>query len=441
MAKIFRTVIALFLFGSATTVLSQNPITGTTYVEYPSLSPVSAIEVQLADVPSGLFDAVKNAIKLDPLWNCGSPDFYKAAVVDKSGKISRVLHVRAVRLQGHGVDQALSRFTRCNGSGFPGTAHLILDSQVNSSDLIQVFIYADKSQTNVLFKSDGKLSLANAQVLAFTATPQAAPGESLVNGTTRDVGQLNVSMTDTNLFSVSPVNLYVKSKDLFSTDEKDSKSSFSGTFGVQRGLFSSWYAPVVLEQSVQGNQTASNLSTVTNLGINTILPWHWSKSAFNNSFINAPLPPEGGVANQYTHRINQLVTKKTPLLKTDDYSLNPSLTWPAISFPFTCRLLFWQHSNPAGSLPSNCLGTELNLGLWYLPLDLTSAKSQRAEGYGDISILIPLADFSVAAKFLTFVTSGDPNKFQIRIKYADSVNAANNYARSRQWTYGVELLK
>ena len=69
------------------------------------------------------------------------------------------------------------------------------------------------------------------------------------------------------------------------------------------------------------------------------------------------------------------------------------------------------------------------------------SKSKRAEGYGDISILIPLSDFSVASKELTYVTAKDPTKFQVRIKYADSVNAANNYARTKQWTFGIEALK
>ena len=140
------------------------------------------------------------------------------------------------------------------------------------------------------------------------------------------------------------------------------------------------------------------------------------------------------------------------MLSVNDYSLNPALSWSTISFPFTCRLLFWEKKpqkkpsslDAAAAVSpqaSTCLGTELDLGLWYLPLDLTSAGSQRVEGYGDISILIPLADFSIASKELTYVTAKDPTKFQVRIKYADSVNAANNYARSKQWTFGIEALK
>ena len=97
------------------------------------------------------------------------------------------------------------------------------------------------------------------------ATPQAAPGEALNNGATRTVGQVSVAFSDANLISKSPVNLYVKSTDLISTDGKDAKSAVSVIGGIQRGLFSKWYSPTHLEQSLQGNQTAKNLSTVTSL--------------------------------------------------------------------------------------------------------------------------------------------------------------------------------
>jgi hypothetical protein len=140
------------------------------------------------------------------------------------------------------------------------------------------------------------------------------------------------------------------------------------------------------------------------------------------------------------------------MLSVNDFSLNPSLSWSTISFPFTCRLLFWEKTPQAPPASANaaaatstqsstCLGAELDLGLWFLPLDLTSTGSKRAEGYGDVSILVPLADFSVASKELTYVTAKDPTKFQVRIKYSDAVNAANNYARSKQWTFGIEALK
>jgi hypothetical protein len=39
------------------------------------------------------------------------------------------------------------------------------------------------------------------------------------------------------------------------------------------------------------------------------------------------------------------------------------------------------------------------------------------------------------------VTKTDPTKFQVRIKYTDAVNPANNYARTSGWSFGIEALK
>jgi hypothetical protein len=451
--KIHSLMIYLAL-GAATGVLAQGPptdlpVTATSYVQYPSLNPVTAISLHIGTYGSDIYDIIQKRVgKAD--WNCAAPQFYKVAVVDSSLKILRQLSVTAVRPIGK--DPNGVRYTSCEGHGHPAIVDLVLGSRVNSGDLIQVFVYDDAKQTVPLISSDGKLAITTSSFPAFTATPQAAPGEALNNGETRTVGQLNIAFSDTNLIQRSPVNLYAKSTDLVSTDSKDAKSAIAVTGGIQRGLLTRWYTPYHLEESLQGDQTAQNLSAVTSLGFAVDPPWLWTAHSLNNPFILAPLPPEFSVANQYTHRFNQLVTTKTPMLSVNDYSLNPALSWSTISFPFTCRLLFWEKAPPnapgsadaaaaASTQTSTCLGTELDLGLWYLPLDLTPRGSKRAEGYGDISILIPLADFSIASKELTYVTAKDSTKFQVRIKYADSVNAANNYARSKQWAFGIEALK
>jgi hypothetical protein len=393
-------------------------VSATSYVQYPSFNPVTAISLHIGTFGTAIYDIVQKKVN-DPNWNCASPDFYKAVVVDSSLKVLRQLRVSAARPIGKDANGV--RYTRCEGNGHPAIVDLVLDSQVNSGDLVQIFVYNDTAQSDqsLLISSDGKLAIATSSFPAFTATPQAAPGEALNNGATRTVGQLAVAFSDSNLVGNSPVNLYAKSTDLISTDGKDSKSAVALTVGIQRGLFRNWYSPYHLEESLQGNQTAKNLSTVTSLGFAADPPWLWTRRGLNNLFILAPLPPEPSVASQYTHRFSQLVTKKTPMLSVNDFSLNPSLSWSTISFPFTCRLLFWEKTPQAPPASANaaaatstqsstCLGAELDLGLWFLPLDLTST---------------------------------DPTKFQVRIKYSDAVNAANNYARSKQWTFGIEALK
>jgi hypothetical protein len=94
---------------------------------------------------------------------------------------------------------------------------------------------------------------------------------------------------------------------------------------------------------------------------------------------------------------------------------------------------------PASGSNQFCLGFEADFGLYYLPLDLTSKGNQRVEGYGDFSFLVPLTDFQWP--FVPQALSKQALQTQFRIKYADAVSATNNYARTKKWSFGVELIK
>jgi hypothetical protein len=85
-----------------------------------------------------------------------------------------------------------------------------------------------------------------------------------------------------------------------------------------------------------------------------------------------------------------------------------------------------------------CAGWDANVGLYYLPLETTSKGSQRVEGYWDYSFLIPLSNF---ANIPYVALESQSQQMQFRIKYEDSVSAANNYARDKKWSFGVELTK
>jgi hypothetical protein len=402
-------------------------ITPQAYATYPSMQPVTRIEVQLSgtDVTGALRGA---------RWDCAqtaSVSSYKVSAISSKGS-SRDVPVAF-------VDTGLT----CKTPVFsPGSVKLHVRLEISKSDQIQVTLQNLKTN-DVLIQSMPTAMSGDATPVAFTATPQAAPGEALLDGTTRDTGQLSVSFTDSRLAPALPVDLYLKSTDLFSTNERDAKSAFSGTFGAQRGLLRSLYSPVHVEGGMQGNQIASNLSAVAAGGITTLVPWSWSRNALNNQGIQVPLPPDFNLNAQYTHRFRQDPSTKKPLA-TDDFSLNPSITWSAISLPWMCPVLKWLDKS-AKSDPktqySGCLGIEGDAGLWYLPLDHTSKGSQRAEGYYDASILIAVSNLKFLAGIFPYVSSNDPAKSRIRIKYSDTVNAANNYVRSKTWTYGIELIK
>ncbi len=312
---------------------------------------------------------------------------------------------------------------------------------------------------------------------SFSATPQTVPGEAMNNGATRDVGQMNLSYS-VPFIARSPI--LFNTKDVFSTDSEDAKSSWAMTTGVSFGLLPSRYIPAQITETAQGNQAASNVSAVTNLSISGVVPWYWSRKALNNPLIDAGLAPEFSLVGAYTRRIEQLVTAKTPLLSENDASINPSLTIePFYLLPTLCsRYQAWlnkpssgktaavsgkaqagsqgdgsgttatvngnaqagnQGNGSGGTSRQFCVGIQPDLGLYYLPLDKTKARSEKVEGYGDISILIPLSNLNFS-DFQLVQADGLLNS-QIHIKWSDSVNAANNYARTRQWTFGIEIMK
>jgi hypothetical protein len=237
--------------------------------QYPSMQPVVWVTVQLVD-----------ALERDPdgKWDCSRRDSYAVTIV--SGDKSRAATIRTVSLQG-GPGPG-KRFTQCglNVSKSKSVVLMLADT-IDANDSVKVIL--SKFPASVAPSGTGKLPAAAAGApstdsnpsdrFSLTAAPQAAPGEALTDGTKRDVGQLAVKFAHPSLFRAAPFDTYLNSNDLFSTDHKDSKSAFAATLGVQRNLIPRWYAPVHIEQSVQGNQTAANLSTVSTLGITTLLPW------------------------------------------------------------------------------------------------------------------------------------------------------------------------
>ena len=393
---------------------------------YPEMKPTALIEVHLngdADLPNAL--ALRNEINSAEQhgWNCSSKSSYAVTV---SGSNAKPLPIAAILSVGRG---------KCTDP-VPAPVLIQLNAHVDAKTEYIV--------TLVGFPG-GKTIASNPQAFpaattnSFSLVPQGVPAESLTNGKTRDVGQLTVSYM-APFVANSPI--FVSSNNLFSTDEKDSKSAFALTGGVSRGLFNSVYIPAQLSETIQGNQVATSLSAVSSLSITGLVPWYWTHNALNNSWIDAGLSPEFSFAALYTRRFKQQVTAETPLLSENDASLNPALVVePFYLFPnFCARYRKWINAKPANNVSRQfCLGYQVDLGAWYLPLDKTARGSQQFEGYGDVSILVPLSNLNFN-KF-NFVQQDNLLSSQLHIEYSDSVNAANNYARSRQWTFGIEVMK
>jgi len=419
------------------------------YTEYPSMQPILAIRVHLS-ANLALRDLVDSALQKN--WNCSAATSYSVSATDpsvNSGK-PRTVAIANVRLEG-----GLGGATVCAPGIVQPNAILVLkDHSIASTAKLTVALAGLPTGLVAAPSAAGSIDKsAPANHFALTITPQAAPNEALTSGAKRDVGQLALSFSNPDIApAFRGFAPYLSTTDLFSTDERDSKSAFAATLGAKRGLTGSWYIPVSLQQTLQGNQVATNLSAVTTANLATIPPWGWNQSTrpvnLYNNWIQAPSPPEFTVSANYTHRINQLVTKATPPLATDDFALNPYATFsPVYLFPGLCTK-YHTPKTAAGAAPppkpttkQYCLALQTDLGMQYLPLDLTKSGSQRAEGYGDVSILIPLSDIPFLTGTASNIITGTSGATQLQIKWSDAVNAANGYARTRQWTFAFSVIK
>lgn len=397
---------------------------------YPSMRPAVQIRIFLNA------DAVADEVSAQEAkgWDCTSVASY---AVTEQGSTKR-LPIEAVLPIGRGS---------CKDTT-PDPVLLQISAAVDAKTAYEVSL-SGLPDGKIVRSAPTKFTSATKE--SFSATPQAVPGAKMNNGAARDVGQMNLSYS-VPFIGRSPV--LFQTKDVFSTDSEDARSSWAATMGVSHGLLPAWYVPVALTETAQGNQAASNVSAVTSLTASGLVPWYWSRKALNNSVLDAGLAPEWSLSADYTRRIEQLVTTKTPKLADNDASIHPSLAIePFYILPAACKSYQAWIKKEGGDSPENkdqrktsgtgsrqfCLGLQMDLGLYYLPLDKTKSGSEKADGYGDVSILIPLSNLNF--RDFQLVQSGGLLNSQIHIKWADSVNAANNYARTRQWTFGIEVMK
>lgn len=280
----------------------------------------------------------------------------------------------------------------------------------------------------------------------FSFNPQSVLNEPLSDGTYKGVEQFGLAYANPNLGDKGFLeHTYINSNNLFSTNERDTNSSFDFAVGLRQGLTRKWYFPASIEGSAQGNQVATNLSAVVTGAIGSEFPWRWAVHGLNNSYIAIPYSPELNLAATYTHRVNQVVQTGTTPLATDDFAVVPSMAFAHNSIlPKVCKwyqayLIGKGAPKPAAGTNQFCLNFEADFGLYYLPRDLTPNGSQRVEGYGDFSFLVPLTDFQLP--FVPQALNKQTLTSQFRIKYADAVSAANNYARTKKWSFGVEVIK
>jgi hypothetical protein len=277
----------------------------------------------------------------------------------------------------------------------------------------------------------------------LTVSAQTVNNETLNDKTVykKAVYQFPISST-LPLVTNNRGGVFVETKDLFSTNERDSKSVFMGGTGYQVGLLNRWTVPLRFEQEITGNQVATNLSAVTTTQLSTTLPWrdaltpgitHPETSASDLPAFDQS--PGVTVGFPYTHRFRQLVASGSKPLPVDDFAINSAI---ALSHERLIEFGAYK-ARQSNKVPSFSTQWEANLGVYFLPLQTTTTGSRRAEGSGDISILIPISDFQVFPG-ITLDEQTQVNQMQLRIKWQDTVSATNNYVRTRGWTFGLEVI-
>lgn len=367
-------------------------------------------------------------------WDCHDPHNFDVSIANGNEpvvhvKISRVSYVRA----------------KSCSEAFPGTDAKDLQLWVDNNQprwrsiaggvTVTVLNLKDRAgldETDIASKPNAANVLWKLSIVTISA--QTANNETLLDKSVSKnaIYQFPVAATYV-LMGSRRGGLYANTKDLFATNERDSKSAFQGGVGYQYGLLKRWSIPLKLEEDIQGNQVASNLASQTNLQGSSFMKWT-NALAMGRDGPAWNAAPSVTIALPYTRRINQYVTPGKTALPTDDFAVNPS-----VALKMEQLVAVGADNNVSPAVPPRfALYWEADIGMFYLPLERTNAGSQRAEGTGDVSILIPLTDFGIVPG-LTLDQTTQANQMQIRIKYQDSVSATNNYVRTKGWTFGLEL--
>ena len=272
--------------------------------------------------------------------------------------------------------------------------------------------------------------VANTQRYNAGLTPSYAANQELINGSKRNVAHLEQTFEVHQLYTLgNRARGYLSVDNIFSTDWQDKTAQVQAIWGVfERSLASSWFVPMHLETKVSGDEHLRYSSSVTSLGLKTLMPWKFTKPALYNGFVHAPIPPLFQIDTQFEHRMPRPDDLKMEYPERNVGRIEAQMTWSTI------QLLPQKDSDP--------LSLEVASRGWYLPQDRNSLNRtiQRLEGEVEISLLVPLAKFNLVG--LNFVTDSKAKATQrVRIKYVHGAIESLGFTHASQLTMGVEFIK
>jgi hypothetical protein len=469
----FLKAVAIFLLvtiaGTATRVHGQDAIFGVrdqSGPELQSLAPSYWLEVTLwgnAVIKDQNFsDILSDNVKRG--WNCSDVMNYLVTYDNSaplrgnpraaSAKAGKTLKIRRVAFRwksnpGEPAWQGCRTLIRQPGSTAPFDLTVLLYVDENQplwrsiSGNVKVAVKGLLVNGSSITVESSKPTPVQWKASILTASAQTVNNETLIDKTIfkKAIYQFPIS-SSLPLVANNRGGLFVETKDLFSTNERDSKSAFMAGAGYQAGLLNRWTMPLKLEQQMTGNQVATNLSAVTTAQVSTTLPWFdaLTPGAAHPESVANDLPafdqsPNLTVGFPYTRRIRQVLASGSKPLPVNDFAIIP-----AIALGNERLIEFGAYkARQSNKVPPFSTQWEADWGMYYLPLETTASGSKRAEGSGDVSVLIPISDFQVFPG-LTLDQKTQVNQMQLRIKWQDTVNPTNNYVRTRGWTFGLEVV-
>jgi hypothetical protein len=272
--------------------------------------------------------------------------------------------------------------------------------------------------------------VADLQGYNIGLTPSYGANQQLTNGVKRNVGHVEITADVNHLYNWGDrARGYLHIDHIFSTDAKDKGSQMMATWGIfERSLASSWFIPIHLEEKLQGDQEVRYSSSVTSLGLRSLMPWKFTRPTLYNAFVQAPVPPLFQFDVQYEQRMPRIDAMKKLYPRRQQQRTEAQMSWTSI------QLL------PQRGAQLLCL--EIVAKGWYLPWDQNSLKRpmQRLEGNLEASLLVPLTRVTLTG--LNFVTDDKAKASQrIRVKYVHGANEVLGFIHSSQLSLGLEVIK
>ncbi len=264
-------------------------------------------------------------------------------------------------------------------------------------------------------------------------SPTFAPDAELTDGKKKAAGRFGVTLDVPSLVPNPWANAFFKFDGLFSTEPEDKATKVEAKLGLDRSLLVSWYVPAHLDVKYIGDQRGENQSAVASAGVQTLVPWGWTRSFLWNVLLKAPGSPLFGLSSEW----QEVLREKAVHSSKSQFRLLADVHWAPI-------YLLVKGDTPT----AKDISLEITGKLWWFPDEKRRDGNFKdpVEHRLDVSLIVPTAFISqsqVAAGFLAgLIGEGFWNgSARIVVKYSTGANEANGFRNSGDLSVNLEYLK